>query len=177
MIRRFARPYARAILDVAGSPQEANDLRHELERFEEARRGAADLQELYANPGIETDVKIAVTGKIADRLHLSALTIKVLEVLIRNHRINDVGAIAAAVAAYVHQELNIVVAEVRTAHRLSEAETAELQRTLEKRFDRGVEVHLTVDPTLLGGFVAKVGSEIYDASVTGKIERFRESLT
>ena len=177
MIRRFARPYARAILDVAGSPQKANEVRHELERFEEARRGASDLSDLYANPGIEAEVKIAVTRKIADRLRLSELTNKVLEVLIRNHRINDAAAIAAAVAAYVNQELDIVVADVRTAHRLSEAETQELQRTLQKRFGRGVEIHLTVDPTLLGGFVAKVGSEIYDASVTGKIERFRESLT
>lgn len=177
MIRRFARPYARAILDVAGTPQKANEIRHELERFEEARRGASDLQEFYANPGIETDVKIAVTRKIADRLRLSELTVKVLEVLIRNHRINDAGAIAAAVAAYVNQQLDIVVADVRTAHRLSEAETAELQATLSKRFGKGVEIHLTVDPTLLGGFVARVGSEIYDASVAGKIERFRESLT
>ena len=177
MIRRFARPYARAIVDVAGSPQKANDVRHELERFEAARSGASDLHDLYANPGVETEVKIAVTRKIADRLRLSELTVKVLEVLIRNHRINDAGAIAAAVAAYVNQALDIVVADVRTAHRLSDAETAELQRTLEKRFGRGVEVHLTVDPTLLGGFVARVGSEIYDASVTGKFERFRESLT
>jgi len=177
VIRRFARPYARAIIDVAATPQKANEIRRELERFEEARSSAADLQELYANPGIETDTKIAVTRKIADRLRLSELTVKVLEVLIRNHRINDAGAIAAAVAAYVNQELDIVVADVRTAHRLSEAETAELKATLEKRFGKSAEVRVTVDPALLGGFVARVGSEIYDASVVGKIARFRESLT
>ena len=177
MIRRFARPYARAIIDVAGSPQKANELRRELERFDAALSSAPDLHELYANPGIETDAKIAVTRKIADRLQLSELTVKVLDVLIRNHRVNDVRAIAAAVAAYVNQELDIVVADVRTAHRLNEAETAELKATLEKRFAKSVEIHITVDPTLLGGFVARVGSEIYDASVVGKIERFRESLT
>lgn len=177
MIRRFARPYARAILDVAGTPQKANDLRKELEVFEQARRSAADLQQMYADPGIAVEVKIAVTQKIAARLGLSPMTIKVLEVLIRNHRINQTGAIAAAVAAYVNQALGIVVADVRTAHRLDQTETAELQKTLQEKFNKGVELRLSVDPTLLGGFVARVGSEIYDASVHGKIEKFRESLT
>lgn len=177
MIRRFARPYARAIADVAGSPQKANDVRKELELFEAARKSAADLQQMYADPGIAFDVKLAVTQKIAARLGLSAMTIKVLEVLIRNQRINDTGAIAAAVAAYVNQALGIVVAEVRTAHKLDQTETAELQKTLQDKFQKGVELRLSVDPSLLGGFVARVGSEIYDASVHGKIEKFRESLT
>ncbi|HEV7921404.1 MAG TPA: ATP synthase F1 subunit delta [Thermoanaerobaculia bacterium] len=177
MIRRFARPYARAILDVAGTPQKANDLRKELEVFEQARRSAADLQHMYKDPGIALDVKLAVTQKIAARLGLTPLTIKVLEVLIRNHRINDTAAIAAAVAAYVNQELGIVVADVRTAHQLDQAETAELQKTLQEKFNKGVELRVSVDPALLGGFVARVGSEIYDASVHGKIEKFRESLT
>ena len=53
---------------------------------------------------------------------------------------------------------------------------AELRRTLEKRFGQRVEVEITTDPRLLGGFVAKVGSEVYDASVIGKIDKFRGSL-
>jgi uncharacterized membrane protein required for colicin V production len=40
-----------------------------------------------------------------------------------------------------------------------------------------VEVRVTTDPALLGGFVARIGSEVYDASVSGKIHKFRESLT
>ena len=48
MIRRFARPYARAIMDVAKTPQVAAGVRDELATFEQARAGARDLQELYA---------------------------------------------------------------------------------------------------------------------------------
>ena len=100
-----------------------------------------------------------------------------LEVLIRNHRINDLGGIVEALASYIREATNTVAADVRTAHVLSDAERAELQSTLERKFGRKVELGLTTDPALLGGFVAKVGSEIYDASVVGKIERFRESLS
>jgi len=177
MIRRYARPYARAIIDVVGSAAGAQPLRQELEIFEAARRGAADLAELYANPGIDHAVKMNVTNAIAKKLGLSGLALKVLEVLIRNHRINDLGGIVEALASYIREATNTVAADVRTAHTLSDAERTELQSTLERKFGRKVELTLSTDRSLLGGFVARVGSEIYDASVVGRIERFRESLS
>jgi len=176
VIRRFARPYARAIMDITGSPAAANDLRRELEQFDAQRRKATDLQELYANPGIENDVKLKVTEQIASRSGLSALAVKVLDVLTRNHRINDLGAINDALAAYVNEALQIAVADVRTAHELNDDEQNQLRQTLEKKLGKKVELRLATDPTLLGGFVAQVGSEIWDASVAGKINKFRASL-
>ena len=177
MIRRFARPYARAIIDVAGSPQKANNIRAELSRFEQALRSASDLHDLYANPGIDLDAKFKITHSIGNRLGLTELTGKVLEVLIRNHRINNLSAVVEALADYINEELGIAVAEVRAAGKLSEQEVAELRKALEKKVGKRVEVRLTTDESLLAGFVAKIGSEVYDASVVGKIHRFRDQLS
>jgi F-type H+-transporting ATPase subunit delta len=176
VIRRFARPYARAIMDVTGSPSAANTLRLELEQFEAQRRKSAELQDFYANPGFELDAKSKVTADIAKRLGLSDMAVKVLDVLIRNHRINDLGAINDALAQYVNTALNVAVADVRSAHELNTDEQNELRQTLEKKLGKKVELRLTTDPALLGGFVAQVGSEIWDASVAGKINKFRASL-
>ena len=176
MIRRFARPYATAIIDVAGSPEKANAIREELARFEAARVSANDLRDLYANPAVENEVKLNVTRTIAGRLGLSELSVKILEVLLNNHRMNDLGAIVFALAAIVNKRLSIVVADVTTAHTLNETETAELRQTLEKRMGKKVELRLSTDPSLLGGFIAQIGSEIWDASVVGKIHKFRASL-
>ena len=177
MIRRFARPYARAIMDITGSPASANELRAELEKFDAVRRNSTELQELYANPGIEPDVKLKITEQIASRIGVpGGLAIKVLDVLIQNHRINDLGAINDALATYVNAALNVAVADVRAAHQLSDDEQNQLRQTLEKKLGKKVELRLTTDPTLLGGFVAQVGSEIWDASVAGKINKFRASL-
>ena len=177
MVRRFARPYARAIVDIAGSADKANTVRVELAKFEQARKGATDLQEMYANPGIGLDSKLKVTHTIASRLGLGQMAGKVLEVLIQNRRMNDLGAIVDALAHYVNQELDIAVAEVKAAQKLSEQEVADLRRTLETKTGKRVEVRVSEDPSLLGGFVVRIGSEIWDASVAGKINRFRESLT
>jgi F-type H+-transporting ATPase subunit delta len=177
VIRRFARPYARAIVDVAGSPQRANTIRAELERFEQVRRESEELQDLYANPGIELEAKFRITHTIASRLGLTDLTGKVLEVLIRNHRINQLQAVVEALASMVNEALNIAVVEVRSAHELTEQELAQLRKTLEQKVGKRVEVRIRIDRDLIGGFIARIGSEIYDASVVGKIHKFRESLT
>ena len=177
MIRRFARPYAKAIFEATGSAERANALRAELRSFEDVRASSTELQELYANPGFEFSAKSAVTQAIAARLGMSELAGKVLDVLTRNHRINDLGIIIEALAEMVRNATGTVAADVRAAHPLSSQDLVELRRTLEKKFGQRVEVNVTTDPQLLGGFVAKVGSEVYDASVSGKINRFLDSLS
>ena len=176
MIRRFARPYARAIIDVAGSPQKANAIRGELLQFEKAMKTSAELRELYANPGIDEATKLAITNRLAAKLKLSELAGKALEVLVRFHRVNDISAILAALASYVNQALGVAVAEVRSAKHLSAEEIQQLAETLSKKVGKKVELDIRTDPKLLGGFVAKIGSEIWDASIAGKINKFRESI-
>ena len=176
MIRRFARPYARAIMDVAQSPEKAAVLRDEMTAFEKVRKSSNDLQLMYANPGIDFDSKSKVTGAIAKRLELSDMAVRLLDVLIRNRRINDLSDIIAGLATMIREATGTVAAEVRSAGVLTAQEEAELRAMLEKKVGAKVDVDITVDPELIGGFVAKIGSEVYDASVSGKIEKFRESL-
>jgi F-type H+-transporting ATPase subunit delta len=177
VIRRFARPYARAIFDFAGSTAAASALVGELGRFESARSGAPELQEVFADPGIELAAKHGIARQIADRLQLSAAAAKVLEVLINNHRVNDLGPILDGLQAMVNEAEGVVVAEVRSAHALQPDEIVQLRERLERKVGKRVEVRATTDPALLGGFVARIGSEIYNASVAGKIDKFKHSLT
>lgn len=177
IVRRFARPYARAIMDVAGSAEKANEIRADLSRLNDVRKSSEELRDVFANPGIEADAKVAIANSIADRLSIAGMSRKAIEVLIRNRRINDLDGIVDALASYVNEATNTVVAEVSSAHELSKDELESLRRTLEKKFAKRVEVRVKTDPALLGGFVAQVGSEIFDASVAGKIEKFRASLS
>jgi len=176
MIRRFARPYARAIMDVVGSPEKATALRTELTRFDAVRKSSTELQELYANPGIEYAQKSKITQTIAQRLELSELAVKVLDVLTRNRRMNGLTSVIEALAEMIRAATDTVAADVRSAKPLNDQEQAELRRTLEKKAGRKVELTIKTDTELIGGLVAKIGSEVFDASVLGKIDKFRESL-
>jgi F-type H+-transporting ATPase subunit delta len=163
-------------MDVAGSPEKAAALRDELTQYEQVRKSSRDLQEMYANPGIDHDSKNKVTAAIATKLGLSDFAVRLLDVLIQNRRINDLSDIVAGLATMIREATGTVAAEVRSAGELSSKEEAELRAMLERKVGAKVDLDVTVDPRLIGGFVAKIGSEVYDASVSGKIEKFRESL-
>jgi F-type H+-transporting ATPase subunit delta len=176
MIRRFARPYARAIMDTVKSPEKAAAIRDEMTAFEKVRQSSGDLQQMYANPGIDFDSKHKVTAAIATHLGMSELAVRLLDVLIQNRRINDLAAIVAGLATMIREATGTVAAEVRSASELSAKEQGDLRAMLERKVGANVDIDVTVDPDLIGGFVAKIGSEVYDASVSGKIEKFRASL-
>jgi F-type H+-transporting ATPase subunit delta len=76
----------------------------------------------------------------------------------------------------IHQSTGVAVAEVRTAHELQPEEKDILRQSLERRFGRKIELRLSTDPSLLGGFVAQIESEVYDASVNGQLGRIRNIL-
>ena len=177
MIRRFARPYARAILDAAGSAPKANEVRGELLPFARALAASEELRELYVNPAVDQDHKLQVTRQLAMRMKMSELATRTLEVLLRFHRLQDIEAILQALAAYVNRELGVAVAEVRSAKSLTPDEIEKLAGTLSERVGKKIELDIRTDPSLLGGIVVRIGSEIWDASVVGKINKFRESLT
>src|SRR5262245_60022546 len=101
-------------MDVVQSPDKANAIRYELDRFEQTRKAAADLQDLYANPGIENDAKAKVTAAVAKRLSLSEMSIRVLNILIANRRMNELESVVEALAEMVREATDTVAAEVRT---------------------------------------------------------------
>lgn len=176
MIRRFARPYAKALSEVIPSPAETLKIFQELERFETVRAGSPELANLFEHPGIDLQTKRSVTAAVGKKMNMSEMGLRVLEVLARNHRINQLAAILEAWKELINRAQGVAVAQVRVAHQLSGAEAERLQKTLEDKLGRRVELQVSVDPGLLGGFVARVDSEIYDASVVGRIEKFRTAL-
>jgi F-type H+-transporting ATPase subunit delta len=164
------------MMDLAGTPQQADALERELRQFETARAGAPDLASLFENPGVAVEAKLRVVGAMAKRLGISDLGIRLLDVLLRHHRLNSLGAVLEAWREMINAALDIAVADVRVAHQLDAGERSALQSALESRFGRKVEVRVETDPALLGGFVATVQSEVWDASVRGRLAKFRESL-
>ena len=164
-------------MEVARTTDAAEALHEELEGFETMRRNSSELEDLFANPGFDLESKLRVAKEIGEKTRLTDLGARIVEVLIRNHRINQLSQILAAFRAEINERLGRTVALVRSAHDLSAQEKQDLQAVLEKRIGRSVDLEVTTDTTLLGGFVAQFGSEVYDASVLGQISKLRNSLS
>jgi F-type H+-transporting ATPase subunit delta len=175
-MKSFARPYARAALAVAGSTESGVALRDELAAFAAALRESRELTAAFANPAVPLDVKGRVLDQVAELMGIGPLTRRLLHALATRHRLGRLEEVVAALTDRLNQRLGIAVAEVTTAEQLGEEERRELQRVLEEKTGKRLEMRLAVEPALLAGFVARVGSQRFDGSLRGQLERLGREL-
>ena len=86
-------------------------------------------------------------------------------------------AIADRLAGRAAGERNAAIAEVRSAVELDDETVARLSDSLSKATGKQVEVKTVVDPTVLGGIVARVGDTVFDGSLRHRLEELRDKLT
>jgi F-type H+-transporting ATPase subunit delta len=174
--------YARALVDAltgqrtAVTPAALGAIPSQLDAFETLLNDNTELRILFSTPAISTAKKRAVLADLGARLELEPLTRNFLNVVIQHDRMNLLGEIAAAFRTLLDERTGVAVAEVTTARPLDEAEKRELAGALAARTGRQVRLEFSLDPGLIGGVTARVGSTIYDGSVRGQLDRLRADL-
>jgi F-type H+-transporting ATPase subunit delta len=176
MSRRFARPYAKALLETAGTTERAVAARGELARFVEAAQRVPAVKKMAMNPAVPRRVKDEVLREINRRLEIGPLVGSLLELLQRNYRLAHVDAVLEAIDDVLDRRLGVVSASVTAAHALTAEQVERLRAALESMLEQRVKLKVELDPTLLGGFVARIGSRRYDASLDGQIQRLATTL-
>jgi F-type H+-transporting ATPase subunit delta len=161
-------------MEIVPSIEEAQKMHAQISQLEKARAASSELGAALANPAVPLNSKIAIVQQLATRLDIPPVGQRVLEVLVRNNRINQLGSILEAWRESINRASGVAMANVRSAHQLSSAEEEELRRALEAKTGKRIDLHVETDPSLLGGFVAKIGSEVFDASVAGRLERLEQ---
>ena len=169
--------YANAFADVAisqGAPQTAV---RQLADFGAAFAESSELQNFLASPAVNHENKHAVIEKIAVRLGAQKIIRNFLFVIIDHRRSPMLPEIISAVESAVRQRQGIAEAEVTSAVELNDAQKAELARTLSRLTGKKIEPKYTLDRTLLGGAVARVGDTIYDGSLRSRLNEMRARLS
>jgi len=171
--------YARALADVvlapgAAAPPErvAADLRRFTGLFEES----AELGNALVSPAVALARKRAVIHRLSGSLALSPVSRNFLMVLVDHRRTGILIEIIAAFEKLVDERLGLVRVEVETAQPLSEAGKSTLAQGLEAATGQKVIVKVSVNPDLIGGVVARIGSTLYDGSVRGRLEALARRL-
>jgi F-type H+-transporting ATPase subunit delta len=172
---RYARALADAILD-AKSGLEPGRASQELRSFADIVRESAELRNVLSSPAVSAARKRAVAGRFAVTLPLSKLVRNFLFVLIDRRRIGMLEEVIDAFETEIDTRLGIVRARVTSAAPLDEAQRAEMQSALARVAGKQVRASFDVDPALIGGAVARIGSTIYDGSVRGQLDTLRSRL-
>jgi len=171
-----ARRYAKALFQIARETGSMPAVGVELARFLERFDGDAQLHDVLTRPWIKGVDRRAIAVAVAEGEGCGALVRDFVGLLAERGRIDHFTEIIASYRNFVDEDLGQARATVRTAVPLTDGEKQELGRRLEGALGKRILLEERVDPTLLGGFVAQVGSYIVDGSLDGQLARMRERL-
>lgn len=175
--RAAARRYARALFDVAlaeGSPEQVQG---ELRQFADLVRGNEALWNVFGNPAIPAARKHGLVKALLDRIGpISAPLAKLLLLLADRDRVALLPDVADAYDERVLDYQKVVRGGVTTAVPLDANRLRALEDSLGRLTGRRVVLQPNVDPAIIGGVVAKLGSLVYDGSVATQLEKMKESL-
>jgi F-type H+-transporting ATPase subunit delta len=173
--RQLVRGYAQALFAVAEAEGDLGAVEDELYAFAGAVEANPKLREALTDPALPAERKRAVVEDVLGD-SASRHTVNVLGFLIEQGRARELGAIVEDLAAMAAERRQHVVAEVRSAVPLDEAQRDGLAAALSRATGRAIEVKALVDPAVLGGVVARVGDEVFDGTVRARLMEARELL-
>ena len=175
-MRASAARYARALLDVPIKESDPERAGQELASFVDLVVQHPDLQRVIANPVVSAADKRAVVQQIVDRLQLSTPAAKLLLLLAVRGRLPLLPELLDVYRDRLMEHQQIVRAEVTTAVPLSQERIAQLQQRLADATGRAVTMTTKVDESLIGGMITRIGSTVYDGSMSAQLAKFRDRL-
>lgn len=168
-----ARRYADALFAIAVEQGSIDALAEELNGIAAAVQDAQAMRVL-AGPGLTLQRKREIVDALAGPL--SRETRSLVNLLLERNRAQLLPKLAEAFATRVRERRGIKLAEVTTAVVLPEPEQEAVASWLAAYFGTQVEIQPRVDPGIIGGVVARVGDQLIDASVRGRLETLKKRL-
>jgi F-type H+-transporting ATPase subunit delta len=175
--RGIARRYAAALFDVVRKDGDIDRAAEELGAIKAAIAGHDQLRKVLESPGVPMPVKRKILDDIVGASgDVSQETRRLFGLLAERDRLAMLPDVADAFAARVMQAKKIVPAEVVTAVPLADHNRAALSAALGRAAGAQVTMTERVDPSIVGGVIAKVGSVVFDGSVTTQLARLKQKL-
>jgi F-type H+-transporting ATPase subunit delta len=176
MISGVAERYARSLFDLALEAKAVDAVDKDLAQVERMLSGSADMKRLIESPVFSADDQFRAISAIADKAGLKGLVGNFLKVAAKNRRLFAVPGMIKAYRQIAAAQRGEASAEVTSAHELDAAQLAELKATLKEVAGKDVAIAVTVDPSLLGGLVVKMGSRQIDTSLRTKLNSLKLAL-
>ncbi|MDX1983173.1 MAG: ATP synthase F1 subunit delta [Bryobacteraceae bacterium] len=172
--------YANALADVViGSkgvldPQAAVS---QLRSLSTLIQGSAELKNIFLSPAVASRDKSSVVARIAATLEMSNLIRNFVQLVVRNRRANLLPQILTSFEKVLDERAGMAKVEISSAWQLNDTARAGLEAELARFTGKQVRCNYSVDPALIGGVVARIGSLVYDGSVRGQLEILRRRLS
>jgi F-type H+-transporting ATPase subunit delta len=174
--RTMAVRYAKALAGALPRDGDFDRIEVDLRETRALLKEHGELRKALVSAGIPTSRRKRVAEKIFAAIDLHPASRRLLVLLVESGAFGLLEEIHEAFGAECDERRRIVAAEVTTAVEVAPERTSEYRRSLERLTGKAVRVKTHVDPSILGGVVTRIGSQVYDGSLRGRLERLQQRL-
>ncbi len=172
----IAQRYATAVFELSREGKGLKALEADTNAIESALDVSADLRGVIHSPLLSRADQGAAMGAVAGKLGVSSLMVNTLALMAQKRRLFVLPQLIAQLRALIADEKGEVTAEVTSATALTAAQAKELAATIKARVGKDVKLKASVDESLIGGLVVKVGSTMIDTSIRAKLASLQNAM-
>jgi len=175
--RASAARYARALFDVALKESDPVQIERDLAALAGLMSSNAELHAALTNPAVPVSAKRRIAEALGTRLSAAPPTRKLFLLLADRDRLGIVPDLLAIYRERLMEHQQVVRAEVTTAAPLTPERASQIEKKLAVLTGRKVDMKTSVDPSIIGGVVTRIGSTVYDGSLATRLAKLKEKLT
>lgn len=168
--------YATALFDLAKESKKLSAIEKDLDVISAALGEGDALNDLISSPIYSREEAGNAIGELAKAMKLSPLFKNTLGLLSQKRRLFILPALISALRKMIAEDKGEVTAEVTAAKKLSAAQSKKLAAALKKTAGKDVIVETTIDETLIGGMIVKLGSKMIDTSIKSKLSNLQSAM-
>ncbi|NPD14437.1 F0F1 ATP synthase subunit delta [Xinfangfangia sp. D13-10-4-6] len=172
----IAARYATALFDLAKEGDALKSVEADVTALSDALAASPDLGAAINSPVVSREEQAGVIAALAKALKLDSLTANTLGLLAAKRRLFVLPQFLNLLRARIAEEKGEVTAEVASAVALTPIQISKLTATLKAKVGKTVKLKTTVDESLIGGLVVKLGSTMIDTSVKAKLASLQNAM-
>jgi F-type H+-transporting ATPase subunit delta len=177
IVSGMAGRYASALFELALEEKALDSVKADLEKFDAMLAESPDLERLVRSPVFSADDKLKALSAILDKAGIKGLAANFLRVLTTNRRLFAVSDVVRGYRALVARHRGEVTAQVTVAEKLSDKNLAALKDALKsKTAGKDIDLDVKIDPSIIGGLIVKVGSQMVDSSLRTKLNSIKLAM-
>jgi F-type H+-transporting ATPase subunit delta len=167
--------YAAGLFEIARGEGQLERVESELHQVARAFERSPELRDTLGDPAVPLERKRGIVNDLIGGRALE-VTVAAVDLIIEAGRTRDLPAITDGFIAAAAASRSREVAEVRSAVELDAETVRRLEEALGRATGKQVEVKVDVDPSVVGGIVARVGDTVIDGSVRRRLDSLRQAL-
>ena len=168
--------YSRALLDLSKEQNLSEKINDEIQIIKSLISKNQDLNKVLESPILSRSEQKLVVNKVLQKANASELLVNFFSVVCMNRRSSLMSKICERYIDMYNNNIGILRAEIVSSKELSDTEFVAIEQNIEKSSGSKINLISTIDHSILGGYVLKIGSLMLDGSIKSKLQGLKASI-